>query len=249
LRETGRLSEDAMRRTLHVVEGYVMAICEFRPGLKTIATSALRRATNSGEFAESVRAITGAPLEIISGEEEARCSYEGAVVGLPAERSYGVLDVGGGSSEYATQDAWVSLEIGAVRLTETFPGLRGVAAGDEVDRARAHARTILNPLHNFKSVDLLILVGGSATTSCAVISGGWAEFPSMPLGRDALRAFIERLASLPLEKRRELPGMVAQRADILLAGALVIDEVCAVLGHREALVSTNDLLLGYLLRH
>ena len=238
-----------MRRTLDAIEAHVAAIRDYQPELRVIATSALRRADNAGKFAEAVREVAGVPLEIISGEEEARCSYEGAVAGSPGEQSYGVLDVGGGSTEYATRDAYTSFEIGAVRLTERFPELRGVAGADEIDAARAYVRVQIEGLQDSMKVDRVIMVGGSATTACAVISGGWTEFPTMLLRRDALPQLIERLASLPLEKRKELRGVPAQRADILLAGALILDEACALTGHSEALVSTNDLLLGYLLRH
>jgi exopolyphosphatase/guanosine-5'-triphosphate,3'-diphosphate pyrophosphatase len=249
LRESGRLREDAMLRTLEAIEEHATAMRQFRAELKVIATSAVRRADNADEFARAVEASTGVPLEIISGEEEARCSYEGAVLGLPAEQTYGVLDVGGGSSEYATRDANVSLEMGAVRLTERFPALREIAGADEIERAQADTGTTLAPLEHFTGVDRLIMVGGSATTALAVISGRRMTEPHGPLTRAALRKLIHRLASLPLEKRKEIPGMVAQRADILLAGTLILDEACALTGHAEALVSTNDLLLGYLLRH
>jgi exopolyphosphatase/guanosine-5'-triphosphate,3'-diphosphate pyrophosphatase len=249
LRESGRLSEDATRRTLEAIEDHLSAVRQFHPELKAIATSALRRADNANEFAQSVEAITEVPLEIITGEEEARCSYEGAVSGFPAQPSYGVLDVGGGSSEYATRDAAVSLEIGAVRLTERFPTLREMAAPDEIARARTEAQAALRPLRDFVKVDRLLMVGGSATTAFAVISGRRTTDSHEALTRAGLGDVIDRLASLPLEKRKELPGMVAQRADILLAGALILDEACAVTRHAEALVSTNDLLLGYLLRH
>jgi exopolyphosphatase/guanosine-5'-triphosphate,3'-diphosphate pyrophosphatase len=249
LRESGRLRDDAMRRTLEAIEEHATAMRQFHAALKAIATSAVRRADNADEFARAVEAITGVPLEIISGEEEARYSYEGAVSGLPADQTYGVLDIGGGSSEYATRDADVSLEIGAVRFTERFPTLREMTAPDEIAQARAEAQAALRPLRDFVKVARLIMVGGSATTALAVISGRRMTEPHEPLTRAALRKLIERLASLPLEKRKELPGMVAQRADISLAGALILDEACALTGHAEALVSTNDLLLGYLLRH
>ena len=249
LRQSGRLREEAMRRTLHAIEEHVAAIRQFQPDLSAIATSALRRADNADEFAESVRAVTGLPLEIISGEEEARCSYEGAISGLRAEQSYGVLDVGGGSSEFATRNAHVSLEIGAVRLTEMFPALRQAAGAGETELARDAARTALAPLRDFETVDRLVMVGGSATTSRAVISGHPIVGPYDALTQAALSKLIELLASLPLEKRKELPGMVAKRADILLAGAIIVDEACRLSGHAGALVSTNDLLLGYLLRH
>jgi len=214
-----------------------------------IATSALRRAENADEFANKAQAIAGTSLETISGDEEARCSYDGAVSGLPPEESYGVLDVGGGSTEYADAHKDVSCEIGAVRLTERFNGLQERGAADELEPARAHVRAALRPLQDFDRADRLVAVGGSATTACAVIAGERSEAAYAPLSRAALAQLIDLLASLPLEKRKELPGMIAQRADILLAGAIILDEACAATGHAEAIVSRNDLLLGYLLRH
>ncbi len=249
LRESGRLGEVAMRRTLEAIDEHVTALRQFQPELKAIATSALRRADNADEFARAVVAIAGVPLQIISGEEEARCSYEGAVSGLAEEETYGVLDVGGGSSEYAMRDAYLSVEIGAVRLTEKFPALREITEAKEIARARTDARTALRPLQDFAKVDRLIMVGGSATTSRAVVAGRRMAEMYEALTRADLAIVIEELSALPLEKRKGLSGMVAQRADILLAGALILDEACALTGHAEAIVSTNDLLLGYLLRH
>ena len=248
LSESGTLRDDAVKRTLDVIEEYAAAIREFTPQMHAIATSALRRADNAEAFAESVLAITGAPLEIISGEEEARYSYEGAVSGLPRDRTYGVVDAGGGSTEYADATKHVSCEIGAVRLTERFPNLQGRIASDELARAREEARGALRPIDDFENVDRLVAVGGSATTVCAVLAGRRVEAAYTHLSGTALAHAIDLLASLPLEDRKELPGMNPQRADILLAGAIILDEARAATGHDEVTVSTNDLLLGYLLR-
>ncbi len=238
-----------MQRTLHAIAEHVEAIRRLTLDVHLIATSALRRADNAEAFAEAAKSIAGIALETISGEEEARCSYEGAISGLPAGLLYGVLDVGGGSTEYAIGNAHVSCEIGAVRLTERFGNLQGVASPDELERARERVRDALLPLRALEKVDQLIAVGGSATTACAIIAGKRSDKTYTLLERDRLFGLLELLASLSLERRKELPGMVAQRADILLAGLLILDESCAAAGHSEAVVSTNDLLLGYLLRH
>ena len=247
LRESGRLRDAAMQRTLEAITAFAAAVRECTPQMHAIATSALRRADNADAFAESVRAITGAPLEIISGEDEARYSYEGAVSGLPRDQTYGVVDVGGGSTEYADAAKHVSCEIGAVRLTERFASLQGRIASSELKRAREDARRALRPIDEFANVDRLVAVGGSATTACAVLAGRRGEVTYTQLSRGALSHVIDLLASLPLEDRKDLPGMNPQRADILLAGAIILDEVRAATGHDDVTVSTNDLLLGYLL--
>ena len=238
-----------MQRTLDAIAEHVKAVREFTRDIRVIATSALRRASNAAEFSARVKTIAGAAPDIISGEEEARCSYAGAISGLPADATYGVLDVGGGSTEYATANAYVSCEIGAVRLTERFASLQGTASSSDLREARELARAELQPLCAMKAVDQLVAVGGSAATACAVIAGERNEKPYVSLERDRLAGLIGLLASLPLERRKQLPAMPAQRADILLAGALLLCEACMATGHSKAIVSTNDLLLGYLLRH
>ena len=238
-----------MQRTLKAIEEHTAAVRELTPQLSAIATSALRRADNAGEFAEEARAIMGVSLETIGGDEEARCSYEGAVSGLPPDKTYGVLDAGGGSTEYAIRTAHVSCEIGAVRLTERLPALSGACTSADLTNARNAVREALAPMRAFEPQQTLVAVGGSATTACAVLAGKRSESAYTTLTRDGLANVIDLLASRPLPQRKELPGMVPQRADILLAGALILDEARELTGHGELIVSTNDLLLGYLLRH
>ncbi|HKU67453.1 MAG TPA: hypothetical protein VJP85_06750 [Candidatus Baltobacteraceae bacterium] len=260
LRERGHLDEVAMQRTLDAIAEHAAAIREHTPRFGIIATSALRRADNEDEFDRRVRALTGCGVEIISGEEEAASSFAGALSGVqaPPHERFGVLDVGGGSSEYAvgTKGACehvVSCEIGAVRLTERFAelaGTRGAVSGDELERASAYAERALQPALELRPVDRLVLVGGSATTTVSLVRGTRERFSYAALERDDVAAWITRLAAMPLEERKRLPGMNPQRADILLGGLLVIHPV---LRHNTAgdmlLVSTSDVLLGYLLRH
>lgn len=236
-----------MRRTLDAIEDQTSAVRALTSNVQAIATSALRRAKNAGDFVERAETLIGAKLDVISGDEEARCSYTGAICGLP-EGEYGVLDVGGGSTEYAIATAHVSCEIGAVRLTEKFPSLRGVCEPGVIAEARAAVREALRPLRPFEAQKELVAVGGSAKTAVAVVRGASSDEPYQGLERSQLHDLIDQLAILPLERRKALPGMVAQRADILLAGALILDEAFALTGHASAIVSANDLLLGYLLR-
>lgn len=258
LRERGRLDESAMQRTLDAIAEHLAAIREHTAEVRVIATSALRRADNEQAFARRVRSLTGAQLEIISGEEEAACSFSGAVSGLHGESGerFGVLDVGGGSSEYAVgtkraAEETVSCEIGAVRLTEAFPVLSGCAercTQDVCDRAGAVARETLAPAGSLAAVNRVVLVGGSATTTVSLVNGKREFFDYAQLSSAQIDDWIARLAAMPLEERKTLPGMNPQRADILLGGLLIIREFLTLSGHGTALVSTRDVLLGYLLR-
>lgn len=257
LKERGHLDETAMERTLTAIREHVGAMQHLTPKVRAIATSALRRADNAAEFAAKVREITGATLQIISGDEEARCSFTGAVSGIaaPENERFGVLDVGGGSTEYAIgtkqdPDRIISCEIGAVRLTESVPelaGTRGSISEETMDRACSIASTNIAPIGSFPRVEHLVFVGGSATTTISVIAKKREEFAYAELTRTGLQNVIALLRSLDLEARKNLPGMNPQRADILLAGVLILDAAFKRTLHEHAIVSTNDVLLGYLL--
>jgi exopolyphosphatase / guanosine-5'-triphosphate,3'-diphosphate pyrophosphatase len=259
LRERGHLDEAAMRRTLQAMDEHLQAIRELTPDVRVIATSALRRADNENVFAERVRSLTGAELEIISGEEEAACSFAGALSGMDsaAAHTFGVLDVGGGSSEYAVgtkagPEQLVSCEIGAVRLTEAFPALGGAGeppADDILASASAAALQALEPIRALNNAERVALVGGSATTAVSLVRGKREYFDYAQLSLAEIEYWIARLTRTPLQQRKTLPGINPQRADILLAGLLIIREFLRMAGHSTSLVSTNDVLLGYLLRH
>lgn len=257
LKERGRLEVEPMRRTLDAVREHIDAVRELTGDVCAIATSALRRADNGELFASRVQEIVGAPLEIISGEEEARRSFIGAVSAIDTnlQATFGVLDVGGGSAEYAAGNKQhvsqiVSCEIGAVRLTEAVPelaGTRGPIDDAAIARACEIAHESTEPIAQFPSVDRAVLVGGSATTAIAVQRGNREMFDYAEMSRAKLRDLIGLLRASNLQARKALPGMNPQRADILLGGLLIIDVVLERTQHEQALVSTNDLLLGTLL--
>jgi exopolyphosphatase/guanosine-5'-triphosphate,3'-diphosphate pyrophosphatase len=259
LREHGHLDEAAVQRTLDAIAEHAAAIREHTPEFGIIATSALRRADNEADFEARVRALTGTGVEIISGEEEAASSFAGALSGVNASQGerFGVLDVGGGSTEYAVGtkrdcERVVSCEIGAVRLTEALPqltGTGGAVPGEAIDRARSYARRALQPALQLERVNRLVLVGGSATTAVALVRGEREFFSYDELSANDIATWITRLAETPLEQRKALAGMNPQRADILLAGLLIIQQVVEAVKDSTPLVSTSDVLLGYLLRH
>jgi exopolyphosphatase/guanosine-5'-triphosphate,3'-diphosphate pyrophosphatase len=257
LKQRGHLEEEAMRRTLDAVAEHLRYVREFTSDYCTIATSALRRADNGQAFAQQVEAITGVALEIISGEEEARRSYIGAVhaINAPPQTRFGVVDIGGGSTEYAFGDKQgpekiVSCEIGAVRLTEAVRRLAGTAGAvtpADIAHARELAMNATRPLETFTHADRLVFVGGSANTAVSLHRGSRESFSQAPLHRDELNRLIEILRHADLAARRSLPGMNPQRADILLGGLIILEVMFQRTRHEQALVSTSDLLLGTLL--
>ncbi len=259
LRGRGRLTDGAMRRTLDAIGSYASEIsaCEGVSKTYAIATSALRRADNGDAFARELEAVLGVPLDVLSGEQEAVASYRGARAALllPAGKRLGVVDIGGGSTEFAEgvddmPERAASCEIGAVRLTEACPelaGTLGAVPAAVLPKARALARAALEPIASFATVERLALVGGSATTATALVRGSDERLDFSELTLEQLRGTLERLCALPLAERKVLPGMNPQRADILPAGLIILDVVFGLAGLDRAAVLRADLLLGYLL--
>ncbi len=257
LRERGTIAPEPMRRTLDAVRAHCAAVRGHYVKLFAIATSALRRADNGDAFADAMREITGVPLRVLSGEEEAQASFRGAVtaLGTPDGECVGVIDTGGGSTEYAIgsgthAERSVSCEIGAVRLTEELPelaGHEGAVKPETINSARERARAALSTIHDFPPIAKLAVVGGSATTAAAVVRGKLTPFNQHVLTRDDLRRTLERLCAIDYDARRRVAGMKPQRADILPAGIIVIDSALEALDMDRVVATTADLLLGYLL--
>jgi exopolyphosphatase/guanosine-5'-triphosphate,3'-diphosphate pyrophosphatase len=152
-----------------------------------------------------------------------------------------VLDVGGGSTELITAHERMSLDVGSVRLTErrlsSDPPTR-----DELDAAAQEVRAALPP---FEAEDA-VGVAGTVTTLAALELGAYdsERVHGYRLSREAVAAQLERLASLPLAERRELPGLEPERAPVIVGGAVIVLEVLDRyrLDHLE--VSERDLLHG-----
>lgn len=258
LRESGELGKEPMARTLAALREHYRSIRGHYVRLYAIATSAVRRADNGDLFREMVHDLVGVPVQVLSGDEEASASYRGAITvfGQLGHGEIGVIDTGGGSTEYAigaghSPVRTVSCEIGAVRLTEAVPllsGRDGVVDLDTIARAREIARATLAPVLDFRRVERLALVGGSATTAAQVVMSKKNKMERAELTRVDLQRALVRLCGMTYKERRDIVGMKPHRADILPAGIIVLETMLDMLGHERAVATSADLLLGYLLQ-
>lgn len=262
LAERGMLDPAAKARTLAVVADYMTRVRALDASVGCIATSAMRRASDGAAFAADVTALIGVPPRILSGDEEAAYSFLGATRKLRGDAQVGVLDVGGGSTELAvdsparsqstgTVARTLSLEIGAVRLSERHPALMGAHALDAparaglIAQARADAASILAPLGHEGPLRDLVAVGGTAFTAAAMVARAPLRDGVTIASADRIE-LVDALLARDLDARRALPFIRPQRADILPAGLLVIDEACRLLQVDAVRVSGDDLLAGYL---
>lgn len=258
---TGLLAPAAMLRAEAALSRFAgeMAAYPTMHSVRACATHAVRIAANREEFLQRAEALLGVRVEVLSGEEEARLALLGTLSALPEEqRLYPLLlvDVGGGSSEIILQDAAgseprvMSLPMGAVGLTEEF--------GANCGAMREKIRTILAPaLRSLAQeeelagkISLLIASGGTATSLAALALGldryDARRVQNYKVSQDMLNRLVARLAALSPEERNALPGLGDGRGEIILAGALIVQELQQVLAS-PVLVSDAGLLEGILL--
>jgi exopolyphosphatase/guanosine-5'-triphosphate,3'-diphosphate pyrophosphatase len=253
--KTKRLSPEALRRTLDVLERYgrrARALGAER--IHLCATSAVRDATNRDELASAVERLTGEPMEVLSGQEEARIGFVGATRGLDLPRPYLVLDIGGGSTEFVLGNTVpthaISAQIGSVRLTERYVHA-DPPSYEELDKLELAVTSVLHqvedrmPVHDAKT---LVAVAGTATTMQA-IALGLGEYDPEALhrtvfSRDEAESVFRLLADMTTEERRAIPVMAPGREDVIPAGATILVLVMRRWGFTEALVSETDILDG-----
>jgi exopolyphosphatase / guanosine-5'-triphosphate,3'-diphosphate pyrophosphatase len=205
-----------------------------------VATSAVRDAENGEAFLGEVEWSYGFTTRLLSGDEEAELMLRG--VGA-IDTGTLVLDIGGGSTELVMLDSRVSLDVGSVRLTERFLH-SDPPTGDELAACAQQVRPLLPSLDPTSAVG----VAGTITT-LAALDLGLDEYDrervhGHELSRAGVERQLERLAALPLAKRREVPALEPERAPVIVAGAVIAREVLAAYGLDEMTVSEHDILDG-----
>ena len=208
-----------------------------------VGTSAIRDAENGEAFLGEIEWSYGFATRLLSGEDEADLTRRGVANGRGLGADTLVLDVGGGSTELIAGDVRTSLDLGSVRLTERFlhsdPPSRA-----EIDASGAAVREVLPDLHP----GIAIGVAGTVTT-LAALDLGLAEYDSdrvhgHRISRRGVEEQLDRLASLPLSQRRELPALEPERAPVIVAGAVIVREVLTRYGLDELEASERDILHG-----
>ncbi len=251
-----RLRETAIRRTLDAL-GVFSTHCKEHQATRmaAVGTSALRDAANRDEFI-SRAAAQGVDIEAISGDEEARLSFS-AVSRDVLWKDAGpllVIDIGGGSTEVIQgQDGHVerriSLPLGAVRLTEAClhsdpPTVR------EVDEACGRAREALEgavvPPANYTAVGVGGTLANMAAVHISTPTPRTADLHGDILSMDAIDRQIELYAERTIEERKQIVGLNPTRADVILAGAIILREALNRLGRDSIAVSTRGLRWGLL---
>lgn len=234
----GHINNDATLRATTCLKWFVaVANANGAEKIATIATATVREANNSAEFIRTVELETGLRVEVLSGLEEAR------LIGLAASQGCtekGVtslnIDIGGGSTEISIFRAdeplaLRSIKLGAVGLTDRF--IRSdPPAPNELDALRSQIRVSLEPSASElreQNWDHTTATSGTALAIGAALNNT-APGVSSTVALAELKNLNARIAALSLAERRNVAGLSPQRADIIVAGGLVLEEVMSALG-------------------
>jgi exopolyphosphatase/guanosine-5'-triphosphate,3'-diphosphate pyrophosphatase len=256
-----RLEADAIDRGVAVLGRFCVIAQNLDAPITAVATSAVREAANADVLLRRARAEAGVDIEVISGFEEARLIHLGVAQALPVfGRRHLVVDIGGGSTELVVSDGRTdelvrSLKLGAIRLTRRF--FDSTSTDDaEVEACRRHVAAELASLpRRARSLEVEVAAGASGTIESVVAMVVAARGEGQPrslngveITRKEVRRVVKHLASAgTVDARKAIEGLDPKRADIVLAGSIILEEVMDAFGLRALVYSEFALREGVLL--
>jgi exopolyphosphatase/guanosine-5'-triphosphate,3'-diphosphate pyrophosphatase len=253
--KTGKLNSQSADAALKVFKDFKSAADRYRAkAIRAVGTSALREASDGGKFLRRAQAL-GVPLEVLSEKDEARLISLGIMSGLRFHLPLGLfIDIGGGSVELSVANTantfcLFSLPLGAVRLTENFfsadpPHFK------ETKSLRQHTASKLEAVVRRIQKEKFTMAFGSGGTVTALAetdthaAGDGKAGSLIVLRRQRLKALLDLLMSRPAAERAEMISGDPKRADIIVAGGLVLHEIMSEVGLDYLFVSRRGLRDG-----
>ena len=246
------ITEEAMQRCLHALERFLKIAQSWNAPVRAVATSAVREAKNGQDFVDLIKQKINLNIEVISGREEALHIYRGVLQGLPLyDKKILTIDIGGGSTEfvigqYGDPILATSLKLGAIRLKERFFSKEPLSPGD-IDECRKYIRIVMEGLRQeVLSIGYEQAVGSSGTieTIASMIQPD-SEERDISFSIDELHKAVESLLSSDTSKKRaRLPGLDEKRADIIVPGAILLEEIFYLLKIKNIKLSSYALREG-----
>lgn len=243
---------DAMSRIRKLIDGLKVTEVE------VVATSAVRSASNGGELVSVLSSELGREIRVISGDEEAELVARSVRHNFDMSgKRYMIIDIGGGSVEIMNAvanhvESCFSLELGAVRMTDRFISSDPVKE-TELDKLKRHVRSELKAAFgdNRPSVQTFIGSGGTITTLASMVMNMRKQAYSTSHGYEVLRSEVVHLLAMLVRKDikalRSVPGLNPDRADIIIAGLVVIDELMRYFGANMMLVNERGIREGLII--
>ena len=256
LAATGRLGEEPMRRalaTLDVFDHFCRAAGLGEGAVDGVATSAIRDAANAKGFLALAREQTRLPIRVLSREQEARYAYLAAVNSTTLSDGC-VLDLGGGSLQLVQVRDRLACELGswrlgAVRMTERFLPANGPAKRRQIEELRDHVARELAGADWLADAGPRLVGMGGTVRNLAVAAQRATGMPSGSVQAavvpgEVVDELVQRLAALPASQRSSVPGIKPARADLILAGAIVIQGALLAGGFEQLEVTEAGLREG-----
>lgn len=252
------LSPDAIERGVQTLKRFVGLAKSMKARISAVATSAVREAINREEFINWVFEETGVEIQVVSGIEEGRLIYLGALHSLPIiERKALIIDIGGGSSETIIGDKGEPLyvhseKIGAIRLTKRF-GLEDEISSVKLELTREYIKGVWEPIFNrINEISYDILVGSAGTIlniGAMTLAQTNGSAPDILNGaiiekKKILKTIRKIVSAKNLKERKALQGMDPLRADIIVGGALILEYALERAKVNNILLSTFGLREG-----
>jgi len=260
--EMKNLTSEAMDRALATLKRFMLIAQSAGAPVRAIATSAVREALNQRDFLSRAEQELGLTIEVVSGFEEARLIYLGTLQALPVyQQKILLVDIGGGSTEFlvgtrGNVEYANSLKLGAVRLTQRF-FTSDTPKFSEIAACREHLAGVLHPIARKlqgKSIDIAVGSSGTILNLALMINavGGkplhLEETNNLEISKQELSRITRSiLGAKTFEKRRKLPGIDPARVDIIVAGALILEQVFEQLELPRMITSKYALREGILL--
>lgn len=250
----GLISDAASERTIQAALDFV-ALCKNHnvSKIEVAGTAVLRRAKNAQEFVEKFDNATGLTLDTVSAEREAYLTF------LACTHDFGcdivTVDIGGGSSELATkikgQFKFASLDLGCVTLTNQFIKSIPETESDLLNLRNEiiTALKIIDPSIFARPNDHTMVAVAGTPTTLAAMHMQMGTYDGMKVHRSTLkisdiRNIIDRLKPLTLDERRQIKGLMPERADVIMAGAEILQEIMSTLGHASTTISDKGIKWG-----
>ncbi|HTY10282.1 MAG TPA: Ppx/GppA phosphatase family protein [Bacteroidota bacterium] len=255
------LAGNAVERAIHALRRFRMIADSYHASIRAIATSAVREALNQDEFLRLVKTEAGIKIEVASGFEEARLIHLGVLQALPIfKKRHLMLDIGGGSTEflfgYQRNILYTnSLKIGAVRLTQRFFE-DGVASSKSIRDCRQYVRGMLSPIARAarkNSYEVAVGTSGTITNIAHIIrlrrdEESESSINNFTFTDDEVSEVAERILERhDPDDRTEIDGLDPARADIVVAGVIILEEAFRALGIKRMTISEYALREGIIL--
>jgi len=253
LDEQGRLSREAVARALPCLERFGQRLSDVKASrVRVVGTNTLRKARRKGAFLDRAREALGHPIEIIAGVEEARLIYLGVARTTPSEGGHRlVVDIGGGSTELIIGEGLAarrleSLYMGCVSMsTQHFAD--GVITEKRMKRARTAAQLEIEPvMARFRRTEWDAAFGASGTMRSVAETLAARGMPAGQVSREGLQWLLDECLKAGDTAKLKLPGLAADRQEILPGGLAILVELFDMLGIETLRVADGALREGLL---